>query len=81
MIIKQNKFLTEVLVVPIFDVHKDEEAKFYELFSNPLYISGLEPTRKRQEEGKYILLTATTNKYNTQLEVDILLTKHLKMQM
>ena len=25
MIIKQNKFLTEVLVVPIFGVYKDEE--------------------------------------------------------
>ena len=78
VIIKQNTFLTEVTVVPMFDVNKDEEVKFYEIFSNALIFSGLEPTRKTQEEGKYLLLTATTNKYNAQLEVDILLTKHLK---
>ena len=52
MIIKQNTFLTEVTVVPIFCVHKDEEAKFYEIFSNALYFPGLEPTWKTQEEGK-----------------------------
>ena len=65
-------------MVPIFCVNKDEEPQFYEIFSNALIFSGLEPTRKTQEEGKYLLLTATTNKYNAQLEVDILLTKHLK---
>ena len=46
MIIKQNTFLTEVAVVPIFGVQKDEEEKFYEILSNALYFSGLEPTRK-----------------------------------
>ena len=37
MIIKQNTFITEVAVVPIFGVNKNEEAKFYEIFSNALY--------------------------------------------
>ena len=68
MIIKLNTFLTEVAVVPIFGVQKDEIKKFYEIFSNALYFSGLEPTRKTQEEGKYLLLTTTVNKYNIQLE-------------
>ena len=65
MIIKQNTFLTEVAVVPIFGVQKEKEIKFYEIFSNVLYFSGLESTRKTQEEGKYLLLTTTANKYNT----------------
>ena len=34
MIIKQNKFLTDIAVVPIFGVQKDEEEKFYDFFSN-----------------------------------------------
>ena len=65
MIIKQKTFLTEVLVVPIFGVQKEEEDKFYEIFSNTLYFSGLELTRRTQEEGKYLLLTTTVNKYST----------------
>ena len=64
MIIKQNKILTDIAVVPIFSVQKDEEEKFYDIFSKALYFSGLEPIRKTQEEGKYLLLTPTTNKYN-----------------
>ena len=78
MIIKYNIFLTEVVVVPIFGVQKEEEDKLYEIFSNALYFSGLEPTRKTQEEGNYQLLTTTANKYNAQLEADRLLTKHFK---
>ena len=46
MIIKQNKFLTDIAVVPIFGVQKDEEEKIYDIFSNALYFSGLEPTKK-----------------------------------
>ena len=76
MIIKQNKFLTDIAVVPIFGVQKEEEEKFYDIFSNSLYFSGLEPTRKTQEDGKYLLLTTTANKYNAQLEADRLLSKH-----
>ena len=34
MIIKQNNFLTDIAVVPIFGVQKDEEEKFYDIFSN-----------------------------------------------
>ena len=78
MIIKQNTFLTEVAIVPIFGVQKEEEDKFYEIFSNALYFSGLEPTRKTKEEGKYLLITTTANKYNAQLEADRLLAKHFK---
>ena len=64
MIIKQNKFLTDIAVVPIFGVQKEGEEKFYDIFSNSLYFSGLEPTRKTQEDRKYLLLTTTANKYN-----------------
>ena len=78
MIIKQNTFLAEVAIVPIFGVQKEEEDKFYEIFSNALYFTGLEPTRKTKEEGKYLLITTTTNKYNAQLEADRLLAKHFK---
>ena len=81
MIIKQNTFLTEVAIVPIFGVQKEEEDKFYEIFSNALYFSGLEPTRKTKEEGKYLLITTTANKYHAQLEADRLLAKHFKTQM
>ena len=80
IIIKQNKFLTDLAVVPIFGIQKDGEEQFYDIFSNALYFSGLEPTRKKQEEGAYLLLTTTVNKYNAQLETDRLLTKHLLMQ-
>ena len=76
MIIKQNKFLTDIAVIPIFSVLKEEDEKNYDTFSNPSYFSGLEPTRKTQEEGKYLLLTTTANKYNVQLEADRLLSKH-----
>ena len=65
MIIKQNIFLMEVAVVPIFGFNKDEEVKFYDIFSNALYFSGVEPTRKTQEEGKCLLLKTAANKYNT----------------
>ena len=46
MIIKQNTFLAEVAVVPIFGLQKEKESKFYEIFSNVLYVYGLERTRK-----------------------------------
>ena len=68
--------MTDIQVVPIFGVLKDEEAKFYDIFSKVLYFSGLEPTRKTQEEGKYQSLTTTSNKYNVLLEIDRLLTNH-----
>ena len=52
MIIKQNTFITEVAVVPIFGVNKNEEAKFYEIFSNALYFfwrrTNKENTRRRK---------------------------------
>ena len=68
--------MTDIAVIPMFDVQKDEEEKYYDIFSNTLYFSGLEPTRKTQEERKYLLLTTTENTYTTQLEEDRLLTKH-----
>ena len=76
MIIKQNIFLTDIAVVPIFGVLKEEEETFYDIFSKSSYFSGLEPTRKTQEEGKCPLLTTTANNYNAQVETDILLSKH-----
>ena len=77
MIIKQNTFLTDIVVVSIFGVLKEEEEKCYDIFLNSSYFLGLEPIRKTQEEGKYLLLTATTNKYNAQLEADRLLSKNI----
>ena len=74
-------YIWEILVpsvVPTFGVQKEEENKFYEIFSNALSFSGLEQTRKTQEEGKYLLLTTTASKYNAHLEADRLLTKHFK---
>ena len=76
IIIKQNKFLTDIAVDPIFGVLKEEEENFYNIFFKSSYFSGLEPTRKTQEEGKCLLLTTTANNYNAQVEVDILLSKH-----
>ena len=76
MIIKQNKFLTNIAVVPIFGVLKEEEKQVYNIFSNSSYFSGLEPTRKTHEERKYLLLTTTANKYNVHLKADRLLSKH-----
>ena len=71
-------FFITFFALVFFGVNKNEEAKFYEIFSKALYFSGVEPTRKTQEEGKYLLLTTTASKYNTQLEADRLLTKHFK---
>ena len=60
----------------IFGVQKDEEEELNDIFSNALYFSGFKPTRKTQEEGKYILLTITASNYNAQLEIDRLLSKY-----
>ena len=56
MIIKQNTFLREVVVVPIFGVQKDEEEKFYKIFSNALYFSGLEPISKHTRRRKIYII-------------------------
>ena len=56
VIIKQNTFLREVVVVPIFCVQKDEEKKFYKIFSNALYFSGLEWIRKHTRRRKISII-------------------------
>ena len=47
MIIQQNKWLTDIVVIPIFGVQKDEEDKFYDKFSKSTLLY-----RITQEEGK-----------------------------
>ena len=47
MIIQQNKCLTDIVVIPIFLVQKDEEDKFYDKFSKSTLLY-----RITQEEGK-----------------------------
>ena len=49
VIIKQNNVLTDIAAVLIFGVQKDEVEKFYDIFSNAFYFSGLEPIRKTQK--------------------------------
>ena len=49
VIIKQNNALTDIAVVLIFGVQKDEVEKSYDIFSNAFYFSGLEPIRKTQK--------------------------------
>ena len=49
-----RKCLADIAVVPIFRIQKDEEDKFYEIFSKSLYFKGLQSTRKTQEIGKHM---------------------------
>lgn len=50
MIIQQNKCLTDIVVIPIFGVQRDEEDKFYDNFSKVLYFTGL---HKKKENNYY----------------------------
>ena len=55
-----------------------KKQNFTKSFLTHYIFSSVEPIRKTQEEGKYLLLTTTASKYNTQLEADRLLTNHFK---
>ena len=46
MIIQQNKCLTDIVVIPIFGVQRDEEDKFYDNFSK--YSTLQDYTRRRK---------------------------------
>lgn len=48
------------------------------MLSRSLYFTGMEPTRKSKEEGRYLLETANNKKQNAQREADNLLSKYYK---
>ena len=78
IIIQQNIYLTEMAIVPVTSITKDDKEEVETILSRSLYITGNEATRKSKEDGRNLLLTTNANKANAQREVDNLLGKYYK---
>ena len=55
IIIKNNEFLNNMVIVLIFGVNSKEDEKVYDILSKMACFTGMEKTQK-QEEGKYLLI-------------------------
>ena len=72
IILKQNTFLSDMVIVPISGILQQDELKVIEIFKRSTNFTAIEPTRK-SSDGRWILVTTTKNLYNARREVDVIL--------
>ena len=57
IIIQQNSFLDALKIVLVFGIMSKDKDQVQDILSKSLYFTGIEPTRKSEIEGKYLLVT------------------------
>ena len=76
IITQHNLFLNAIKVVPAFGRISKDKDQVKDIISKSLYFTGMEPTRKSDSEGKYLLVTTQNKLYCAQRDVDNLLGKY-----
>ena len=67
-----------MVIVPITGLKESDKVEVETILSRSLYFNGMEPTRRSQDEGMYLLITTNLHRANSQKEVDNLLRKYYK---
>ena len=57
MIKKQNAFIRESSIVPVYDVQEKDIGKLTKLIENSKYIKSIETTNESTSKGKYFMIT------------------------
>ena len=59
MIKKQNAFIKENSIVPVYDIKERDIVKFNKLIDNTKYVQSMEITNEFTSKGKYFMITTT----------------------
>ena len=57
MIKKQNAFIRESSIVPVYDINDSDIRQFTKLIDNSKYIKSIETTNESSSKGKYFMIT------------------------
>ena len=57
MIKKQNAFIRESSIVPVYDINDSDIGQFTKLIDNSKYIKSIETTNESSSKGKYFMIT------------------------
>ena len=67
---KQNAFINDNSIIPIYDINEEDVAKFDKLIKNSKYIQDIEQTNESTHKGKYFLITTKTDYRKAVIEVN-----------
>ena len=56
MIKKQNAFIKENSIVPVYDIEERDIAKFNKLIENTKYVQSMELSNESSSKGKYFMI-------------------------
>ena len=73
MIKKQNAFIKENSLVPVYDIEERGIGKFNKLIENTKYIQSIERTNESQTKGKYFMITTKSDYKHVVKEVKAML--------
>ena len=61
LIKKQNAFISDSSIIPIYEIEEGDVNKFKKLITNSTYIHDIEETYESTSKGKYFLITTKTD--------------------
>ena len=61
MIKKQNAFIKENSIVPVYDINERDIVEFNKLIDNTKYVQSMEITNELTSKGKYVMITTRKN--------------------
>ena len=67
---KQNAFIKDNSIIPIYDINEEDVEKFEKLIKNSKYIQDIEETNESTHKGKYFLITTKTDYRKAVIEVN-----------
>ena len=67
---KQNIFIRDSSIIPIYDIEKIDCVKFAKLINEYKYIQDIEPTNESKQKGNYDLITPKQNYRKTVTEIN-----------
>ena len=67
---KQNAFIKDNSIIPIYDINDEDVEKFEKLIKNSKYIQDIEETNESTHKGKYFLITTKTDYRKAVIEVN-----------
>ena len=54
---KQNAFIKENSIVPVYDIKERDIVKFHKFIDNTKYVQSMEITNESTSKGKYFMIT------------------------
>ena len=70
---KQNAFISESSIIPIYDIEERDVNKFKTLINNSMYIQDIEETYESISNGKYFLITTKIDYRNALTEANAMI--------